>query len=104
VFSVTLWFAVIGAQGGALKAQSQDWPQFLGANRNGSIDVPMPAPPKLVEAWRKPLGAGMSAISVSKGRAFTLYTDDTDDYLVALDAATGADVWKVSSGPPTPTP
>ena len=99
VFSVSLWFAIGAAiAGGVLNAQSQDWPQFLGPNRNGSIDVPLPAAPKLVEAWRKPLGAGMSAISVSKGRAFTLYTDDTDDYLVALDAATGAEVWKVTLG------
>lgn len=34
VTSVSLWFAIGAAMaGGALKAQWQDWPQFLGPNR-----------------------------------------------------------------------
>jgi outer membrane protein assembly factor BamB len=98
VFSVSLWLVLALPVVAGIQAQSQDWPQFLGPKRNGSIEAAMPATPKLVEAWRKPLGAGMSAIVVSHGRAFTLYTDDTDDYLVALEAATGADVWKVKLG------
>ncbi len=90
------WLALPVVSG--MRAQSQDWPQFLGPNRNGSIDVTLPAAPKLVEAWRKPVGAGMSAVIVARGRAFTLYTDDVDDYLLALDATTGADVWKAKLG------
>ena len=97
-FSVSLWSALALTVVAVVRAQSQDWPQFLGPNRNGSVDVALPAKPKLVEAWRKPIGAAMAAVVVSKGRAFTLYTDDVDDYLVALDATTGADVWKAKLG------
>ena len=96
--SVSLWFALALTVVVGIRAQSQDWPQFLGPNRNGSIDVTLPAAPKLVEAWRKPVGAGMSAVTVARGRAFTLYTDDVDDYLLALDATTGAGVWKAKLG------
>ena len=96
---LTLWSSLAAAAGIAgPQASSQDWPQFLGPNRNGAIEAAIPAGAKLVEAWRKPLGSGMAAIVVSQGRAFTLFTDDTDDFLVAMDAATGKDLWRTKIG------
>ena len=78
--------------------QSQDWPQYMGPNRNGSIEATIPSGAKLVEAWRRPTGPGMSAVTVAAGRAFTLFTDETDDVLVAMDARTGKDLWTLKIG------
>ena len=56
------------------------------------------ATPALVEAWRKAAGVGMSAITVSGGRAYTLESDGEDDFLLALEAATGREVWRAKVG------
>jgi outer membrane protein assembly factor BamB len=82
----------------SVASQSQDWPQYLGPNGNGTIETPISPTAKLAEAWRRPSGAGMSAITVSRGRAYTLFTDETDDVLVAIDAKTGKDVWTLKLG------
>src|SRR6056297_1762711 len=75
-----------------------EWPQFLGVNRNGTS-----AETGLVETfpedgaevvWKQPLGVGMSGIAISDGLAFTLYQDDTSQYLTALDAGSGEQKWK----------
>jgi outer membrane protein assembly factor BamB len=76
----------------------QEWPQYLGPARNGHAGVSIPHTAKLVEAWRKPLGPGMGAIVVSKGRAFTLFTDDVDDFLIAMDPKTGTELWRARIG------
>ena len=85
--------AVVSAQ-----SPSRDWPQYLGANRNGTASFEIPATATFAEAWRKPIGAAMSGISVAGGRALTLSSDGEDDYLVALDAATGRELWQFKIG------
>lgn len=80
-----------------------EWPQFLGVNRNGTS-----AETGLVETfpedgaevvWKQPLGVGMSGIAISDGLAFTLYQDDTSQYLTALDAGSGEQEWKTVLAP-----
>ncbi|MFQ5789874.1 MAG: PQQ-binding-like beta-propeller repeat protein [Acidobacteriota bacterium] len=43
--------------------------------------------------WKKSLGSGHSRISVVQGRAITMFSDGEFDNLVALDAATGQEIW-----------
>ncbi len=82
---------------------SDDWPQFLGAARTGvsqetGLISSWPAEgPKIV--WRTPLGVSMSGIAVSGGRAFTMFQDDTNQYVVALNVADGKEVWRTPVAP-----
>ena len=79
-------------------AKSADWPQFLGPQRNGqSAETGLlktwPAG-GVKEVWRVSGGVGMSAVSVAQGRAYTMVQDATQQYLLALNAKTGAALWK----------
>lgn len=77
------------------------WSQWRGTNRDGiSPEVgwrkDWPAEgPKLL--WRAQVGAGASSCVASGGRIFTQGTDGKDtDSVFALDAVTGAEVWRYS--------
>lgn len=80
-----------------------DWPQFLGPDRNGTsaetglLSKWPAAGPKVI--WRTPLGISMSGIAISDGRAVTMYQDGDTQYLVALDAADGKQIWRTEVGP-----
>jgi outer membrane protein assembly factor BamB len=80
-------------------AAAADWPQFRGPNQNGISPEPgalksWPADgPKVL--WKVPLGDGYSQVVVSNGRLFTLAGQGNQDYAVALDAATGRQLWRV---------
>ncbi len=74
-----------------------DWPQWRGPQRDGvSLETslikswPGRGP---TEVWRRPIGDGYSGVAVANGRLFTLYQSDSE-YVVALDAATGREVWE----------
>ncbi len=75
-----------------------DWPNWRGRNYDGV------APAKnvfnftkghgLKTAWKKKLGSAYSSISIAEGRAFTMFSDSTFDYLIAFDAKNGAELWR----------
>ena len=83
--------------------RAEDWPQFLGKSRNGVsqeknlVDSFPAAGPKI--RWKVPGGVGMSAVVVQGDRAVTSWNSDGEQWLVALDAATGKLVWKAEMGP-----
>lgn len=82
----------------APKLNAEDWPQFLGPNRNGkSAEVglveSLPAGgPKI--CWRAPGGVGMSAVVVQGNYAITTWNANGKQWLVALDSLTGQEKWK----------
>ena len=84
-------------------ANADDWPQFLGPDRNGVstetglIDVWPATGPEIL--WRTPLGVSMSGVSVSNGAAFTMFQDETSQYVVCLNAADGKERWRTSVAP-----
>lgn len=45
--------------------------------------------------WRREAGGGYSGISIVDGRLFTMWSDGESELVVALDAATGEDLWIV---------
>ncbi len=82
----------------AVEARAEDWNQFLGKHRNGvssekSLISEWPADGPSI-AWRTPLGVSMSSVVVSGGQAFTLFQDESDLYVVALNAADGKELWR----------
>jgi len=89
---------VVFASVGASLATGADWPQFLGPNRNGVsaetglVDSFPKSGPK--EIWRAKGGVGMSGMAISGGRALTLIQKEGQQWLIALDAATGKSLWQ----------
>jgi outer membrane protein assembly factor BamB len=83
-------------------AAGADWPQFRGnATQTGVASEPLPAP--LVERWKFKLGADKSGISSTESTAAIagglVFVGAFDDHVHALDLATGAEKWKLKTGP-----
>ena len=74
------------------------WPQWGGPDRNFRIEAA--AVPRAwsedgpTRLWHRPLGEGYSAILAGGDLLFTMYREDDDEVVVALDAATGATRWQ----------
>lgn len=50
-------------------------------------------PPKVL--WRAEVGTGFSSFTLAKGRLFTMGRDGENDLIVALNAETGEELWRV---------
>ena len=80
-----------------LPRDGADWPMWSGPEGNltslgnGVFDD---GPSALESLWTRPLGSAYSGILVVDGRLTTTFSDGESDYLVALDAATGAEQWR----------
>jgi outer membrane protein assembly factor BamB len=85
----------------ALRAADDDWPQFLGPNRDNTSPVKvepwkaMPAPPLV---WKQPVGDAHSSPVVAGGVVYAFYQPKgkNADALAAFDAATGKPLWEKS--------
>ncbi len=87
----------------AASSTSHDWPQWRGPDRsNASRET------GLMRSWTTHgpplrwvvdgLGEGITAVTVSRGRVYTLGYRDDREHLHALDADTGEQVWVVPTG------
>ena len=82
-------------------APGHDWPHWAGPNFNltvqdaGVFDRPVFG---LERAWVRPLGSAYSGIAVVDDKLITAFGDGASDLLVALDAATGEEVWRYKIG------
>lgn len=77
--------------------KKSDWPQWRGKNYDAialESDV-FKEGHGLKIAWKKPLGSGYSSISIAGDHAVTMFSDSTYDYVVSLDANSGAEEWRV---------
>ena len=90
--------AVVVAWALPLPAHGQDWPQWLGPDRDGrysglppSTDWPSDGPP---EVWRRSVGEGFAGPAVADGRLLLFHRLDGREVLEALDAATGRPLWR----------
>ena len=79
-------------------AAAEDWPQFLGPDRNGVYRGPALAEtwpaggPRVV--WRKPVGQGFAGPVVVQGRVLVFHRMGNNEIVDALDAKTGASQWR----------
>lgn len=80
-----------------LPREGADWPVWSGPEGNltslgnGVFDGGAFG---LERVWSRPLGSAYSGIVVVDGRLTTTFSDGESDYLVALDASTGAEQWR----------
>src|SRR5215813_13295986 len=101
------WFCpilLLWMSGGAM-AQSASWPQWGGPQRNFMVDAkglaetwPASGPKRL---WSRPLGEGHSSIIVDGDRLYTMYSKGAQEFVVALDRATGKTIWEKGYAAPT---
>jgi outer membrane protein assembly factor BamB len=83
----------------AAAVRAGDWPQWLGPKRDGNTTEKVAAwkekeSPRVL--WRQPIGQGFSSPVVAGGRVFLHagVKDREEEEVVALDAATGKQLWK----------
>lgn len=76
-----------------------DWPGFRGPDGDGiSTETgiltswPEGGPERL---WKVPLGGGFSGLTIVDGRIFTMYGKGDKEWVAALGATTGKEVWAV---------
>ena len=84
-------FATLGAQG-------TDWPQYLGAQRDGVYRGPAlaetwgPQGPRVL--WRKEVGQGFSGPVVAGGRLILFHRVGNEEVVESLDVRTGTTQWR----------
>jgi outer membrane protein assembly factor BamB len=95
----SLVFGLVGL-GPALRvvAAADDWPQYLGVNRDGVYrglplaDAWPAGGPRVV--WKKQVGAGFSGPVVAEGKLILFHRVRNEEIVEALNAKTGAPVWR----------
>lgn len=78
-------------------AHPEDWTRWLGPQQTGAsteTGIFGKGTPKLEIAWNRPLGVAYSGIAVTDGRAVTMFGDGETDWLIALDASSGEEIWR----------
>jgi outer membrane protein assembly factor BamB len=77
----------------------QDWPQFLGPDRNGVYPGQLPAEwpkPGIELLWKVDIGQGFSAPVVSRGRVILFHRREKQAIVESLDADTGKRIWSAA--------
>lgn len=78
--------------------RGQSWPGFRGIGSDAIVSdagiIADGATYGFRIRWKTPLGSGYSGVSVAEGMAVTMYSDDTHDYMIALDPMTGEERWR----------
>jgi outer membrane protein assembly factor BamB len=86
----------------SLQPGGQDWPQWLGPRRDGSIDAAIPPwSGPLQAAWRRDVGEGHSSPIVADGKVFLHSKGDGNQEVVTAWDISGKELWRSSySRPP----
>ncbi len=96
---------LVMAVGAWLGAWAADWPQWRGPQRDGVSQES-----GLLAAWpeggprqvwkTQGLGEGYAGLAVAQGRIYTQGQNSAQQFVLALDAATGKKLWETPSGRP----
>jgi outer membrane protein assembly factor BamB len=86
----------------AAAAEAQDWPQWRGPSRDGSAAFSVPAtwPESLTEKWKVEVGSGYATPLLVGGRLYVFTRQGEEEVLQALDADSGAPLFRSSYGAP----
>ncbi|MCZ6508537.1 MAG: PQQ-binding-like beta-propeller repeat protein [Acidobacteria bacterium] len=92
MFRPVLAVSLLVASGSAVA----DWPHLRGPAGDGRLAAGAfePGDLGLHLAWKAPLGSGYSGIALANGRAVTMFTDGVADWVVALAAGNGEQLWR----------
>lgn len=85
------------AAGVSARLVAQEWPQWRGVNRDGSVSATGAAPrwpDKLKQVWSANVGEGHSSPVVSGNRVFQFARQGDMEVLLAFELGSGQAVWK----------
>lgn len=79
-------------------APAQDWPQWLGPDRNctAQITVPQTWPEALTQKWKTSVGDGCSSPLLVGDKLYVFARVNDNEVLQCLDAASGESIWQES--------
>jgi outer membrane protein assembly factor BamB len=97
VMSVALLAGAVSAQQPA--RPSTGWPGLWGPGRNAVTAALTPAPRSAKSLWTRKSQGGYSELAIVGQQIITMDLRDGVDYVVALDANTGNDVWATRVAP-----
>jgi outer membrane protein assembly factor BamB len=91
-----VWGLGVGLALGVSASAAQDWNQWRGPSRNGTVTAAATPkwPAAFKRAWRVDVGEGYSSPVVSGGRVFVHSRKDPDELVTAIDLASGKMVWQ----------
>jgi outer membrane protein assembly factor BamB/enterochelin esterase-like enzyme len=97
LFCLMLSAVLIGLLGSLAAVEASDWTRWLGENHDGTAASDGLFPDEgfgLEVAWNRPLGIAYSGIAIAEGRAVTMFAAGEVDWLTAVDAKTGEELWR----------
>ncbi len=80
-------------------ADAASWPGLWGPSRNAEAVAPSPEPTTFQEIWRRRSAGGYSEVAVAGDAIVSMELRDGNDFVIALDAATGRERWATRVGP-----
>lgn len=92
---------VIGLVLASAPLAAGEWRTFRGPRGTGEALDPLPPGDGalgLELVWKRPLGTGYSGISVSGDLLVTAFADTEADFVIALEAETGEELWRYELG------
>jgi outer membrane protein assembly factor BamB len=84
-------------------AFAQDWPQWRGPSRDGTIAAfkePAKWPATLTKRWNVEVGSGYATPLVVGNRLYVFTRQGDNEVMRALDAGTGKEIWRTSYAAP----
>ncbi|MBN1359167.1 MAG: PQQ-binding-like beta-propeller repeat protein [Sedimentisphaerales bacterium] len=82
---------------GAGIAAAQDWPQWLGPNRDARVsdfDAPEQWPAELTQKWKIAVGAGDATPALVGDRLYVFTRQGDEEVIMCLNASDGKDIWQ----------
>jgi len=76
---------------------AQDWPQWLGANRDAKAEgfkAPKTWPAQLTQKWKQTVGLGDTTPALVGDKLFVFSRVETEENVVCLSAADGKEIWR----------
>lgn len=93
--------------GAASTGWAQDWPQWRGEHRDGTVSgftAPKSWPKELNQKWKVAVGGGDATPALVGDRLYVFTREGSDEVLRCLDATSGKQIWqdRYASEPATP--
>jgi outer membrane protein assembly factor BamB len=106
-FAVALAWSFVLAPVAVLAQKPANWTEWRGESRSGTLTgVPAPKvwPPMLTKQWRSEVGLGYSTPLVVDGCVYAFGRQGEEEVMSALDALTGAVIWRTAYPAPFKLP
>lgn len=95
-----VWIAAVAmVTASAPSADAQDWPQWRGPARDGTVTsfrLPATWPAGLTQQWNREVGLGYATPILIGDRLYLFTREGDDEVMQALDAASGETLWRTS--------